>query len=62
MLTQLGAIAYVEGGFLFFGVLSIGWTLIALREPENRLRRFALAGAMAGFACARSSPPSPKFS
>ena len=51
MLTQLGAIAYVEGGFLFFGVLSIGWTLIALREPENRLRRFALAGAMAGFAC-----------
>jgi hypothetical protein len=51
MLPQLGAIAYVEGGFLLFGTLSIGWTLIGLAEPENRTRRFALAGVMAGLAC-----------
>jgi len=51
MLPQLGAIAYVEGGFLLFSILCIGWTLIALREPDHRIRRFALAGVFAGLAC-----------
>jgi hypothetical protein len=51
MLAQLGAVAYVEGGFLFFGTLSIGWALVALRESESRIRRFAIAGVMAGLAC-----------
>jgi hypothetical protein len=51
MLPQLGAIAYVEGGFLLFSVLCVGWVLIALREPDHRIRRFALAGVFAGLAC-----------
>ncbi len=49
-LTQLAAIAYDEGGFLLFGTLAIGWALAATLEPQYRLRRFALAGAMAGLA------------
>ena len=51
LLAQLGAIAYDEGGFLLFGTLAIGWAMIALRQNEFRLRRLALAGVMAGFAC-----------
>jgi len=50
-ITQLGSIAYDEGGFCLFGVLAIGWAMLALRNPASRLRRFALSGAMAGFAC-----------
>ena len=50
-LTQLGAIAYDEGGFLLFGTLAIGWAMRALHDPARRLRRFALAGIFAGFAC-----------
>jgi hypothetical protein len=50
-LTQLGAIAYDEGGFLLFGTLAIGWAAIALRENDRRVARFSLAGAMAGLAC-----------
>ena len=50
-LTQLGAIAYDEGGFLLFGTLAIGWAAIALKESDRRIPRFALAGAMAGLAC-----------
>ena len=51
LLWQLGAIAYDEGGFLLFGTLSIGWAAVALREPEKKLGRLALAGVMAGLAC-----------
>ena len=50
-LPQLGAIAYDEGGFLLFSTLAIGWAALALRQPERRTARFALAGVMAGFAC-----------
>jgi Dolichyl-phosphate-mannose-protein mannosyltransferase len=50
-LSQLAPIAYDEGGFLLFGTLSIGWALAALAEEKHRVRRFALAGMMAGFAC-----------
>lgn len=49
-LTQLASIAYDEGGFLLFGILAIGWSIEALFDCKNRLRRFALAGAMAGLA------------
>jgi hypothetical protein len=49
-LTQIACIAYDEGGFLLFGVLAIGWSFSATFEAKNRLRRFALAGVMAGFA------------
>ena len=48
-ITQLAAIAYDEGGLLLFGTLAIGWALLAM-ESQEMLRRFALAGAMAGFA------------
>ncbi|MDB5331672.1 MAG: hypothetical protein JWP03_2823 [Phycisphaerales bacterium] len=50
-LSQLAPIAYDEGGFLLFGTLAIGWAPAALSEAQGRLRRFALAGVMAGFAC-----------
>jgi len=53
-MAQLGAIAYNEGGLLLYGTLAIGWAmqgLAASAGPRSRLRRFALAGAMAGFAC-----------
>ena len=50
-LTQLGAIAYDEGGLLLFGTLAIGWALRAVRDRDRRIRVLALAGAMAGFAC-----------
>lgn len=53
-LTQLGAIAYNEGGFLLYGTLAIGWALLALlhrSHPRWRFSQFILAGEMAGFAC-----------
>ena len=50
-MTQLGAIAYDEGGFLLFGTLAMGWALLAIVESKAVSRRFALAGAMAGLAC-----------
>ena len=50
-LSQLGAIAYDEGGFLLFATLAIGWAMRALHDPERRMRRFILAGAFAGLAC-----------
>ena len=50
-LTQLGAIAYDEGGLLLFGTLAIGWALRAACDRDQRIRRLALAGTMAGFAC-----------
>ncbi|HZL34313.1 MAG TPA: glycosyltransferase family 39 protein [Tepidisphaeraceae bacterium] len=49
-IIQLAPIAYDEGGFLLFGTLAIGWASRATFDAEHRLRRFALAGAMAGFA------------
>lgn len=51
LIWQLGAIAYDEGGFLLFGALSIGWALLASRDPQKRLGPMALAGVMAGLAC-----------
>jgi hypothetical protein len=53
-MAQLGAIAYNEGGLLLYGTVSIGWVmrgLTAAAGSPSRLRRFALAGACAGFAC-----------
>jgi 4-amino-4-deoxy-L-arabinose transferase-like glycosyltransferase len=49
-LTQLSVIAYDEGGFLLFATLAIGWTLTTVSDSIDRLKRFALAGGMAGFA------------
>jgi hypothetical protein len=51
LLWQLGAIAYDEGGFLLYGILAIGWAILAVRPSEGRMRRLALAGVMAGLAC-----------
>lgn len=50
-LSQLGAIAYDEGGFLLFGALSIGWAVRATFTEAHRFRHYILAGVMAGFAC-----------
>jgi hypothetical protein len=50
-LAQLAGIAYDEGGFLLFGALAIGWALRATFDEEHRIRRFILAGLLAGFAC-----------
>jgi len=49
--TQLGAVAYDEGGFLLFGTLAIAWAWLAIAEEGPRTRRLMIAGAMAGFAC-----------
>ena len=49
-ITQLAGIAYDEGGFLLFGILAIGFAIGATFETKQRLKRFSLAGAMAGFA------------
>lgn len=49
-LTQLGAVAFNEGGLLLYGTLSAGWAIRAASSPQHRLTRFAIAGAMAGFA------------
>ena len=58
-LAQLAPIGFNEGGLLLFGTLALGWMLIAVGQlndasagaPSRLFRRFALAGAMAGFAC-----------
>jgi hypothetical protein len=50
-LTQLGTIAYNEGGLLLFGTLAMGWAFRAAVEPSRRLGRFPVAGLLAGFAC-----------
>jgi hypothetical protein len=50
-LTQVGSIAYNEGGFLLFGTLATGWAMLAVASPARRLGRFPVAGLMAGFAC-----------
>lgn len=51
LIPQLAAIAYDEGGFILFGLLSIGWTIRALDTPARPIRCFALSGAFAGLAC-----------
>jgi hypothetical protein len=50
-MTQLGTIAYNEGGLLLFGTLAMGWTFRAVVTPARRPGRFPIAGLMAGFAC-----------
>jgi hypothetical protein len=50
-LTLLAPVAYNEGGLLLYGTLAIGWTLVALRDPERCVAAMAVAGAMAGLAC-----------
>lgn len=50
-LSQLGSIAYDEGGFLLFSTLAMGWAILAQRDGERRISRFILAGTMAGLAC-----------
>jgi hypothetical protein len=50
-LTQLGSIAYNEGGLLLFGTLATGWAFRAILSPSRRLGRFPVAGLLAGFAC-----------
>lgn len=47
----LAPVAYVEAAMLLFATLSIGWTLIAFPVAEHRVRRMAVAGALAGLAC-----------
>jgi hypothetical protein len=47
----LAPLAYDEGGLLLYGTLSIGWALLALRDPGRRIRWMALSGVMAGLAC-----------
>jgi len=51
LIAQLGAIAYDEGGFLLFGILSLIWAMLALRDVEHRTRHFILAGVFAGLSC-----------
>jgi hypothetical protein len=51
-LTLLAPIGFNEGGLLLYGVLAIGWALRAMDAPPRAaLASFAIAGAMAGFAC-----------
>lgn len=51
-LTLLAPIGFNEGGLLLYGVLAVGWALRATDAPRaSSVARFALAGAMAGFAC-----------
>jgi hypothetical protein len=54
-LTLLAPIGYSEGGLLLYGTLAVGWAFragsTAAAERRERLKRFALAGAFAGFAC-----------
>ena len=48
----LGAMAYVENGMLFYGLLAAGLCNRAIREPNERNGSRALAvGAMVGLAC-----------
>ena len=51
-LVLLAPVGYNEGGLLLYGGLAVGWVLRALdAAPRAAPGRFALAGAMAGFAC-----------
>jgi hypothetical protein len=47
----LAPVGYNECGLLLYGTLAIGQALQALLGDEGRVRKLALAGAMAGFAC-----------
>lgn len=47
----LAAVAYNEGGVLFWGTLAIGWAMRGSLETRDRYRSMALAGVMAGLAC-----------
>jgi hypothetical protein len=51
--TLLAPVAYVEGGLLLFGTLSVGWFFIACKQERqsDAPRSSILAGAFAGFAC-----------
>jgi hypothetical protein len=49
-LALLAPVAYNEGGLLLYGTLATGWTLLALRDPEQRIAAMAIAGAMTGLA------------
>ena len=33
--AQLGPLAFNDGALLLFGTLSIGWTLLAMRQPSE---------------------------
>ena len=50
-LALLAPMGYNEGGLLLYGTLAIGHALRASTPADAPLRRFALAGVMAGFAC-----------
>ena len=51
-LTLLAPVGYNEGGLLLYGTLAVGWALRAADGPRGvAVARFAVAGAMAGFAC-----------
>jgi hypothetical protein len=51
-LTLLAPVGYNEGGLLLYGALAVGWALRGARATGRAaLVRFAVAGAMAGFAC-----------
>ncbi len=52
-LAYLGGIAYVEGGMLLMGMLSVGCLMqfAGTDEPKVAMRWIALAGLFAGFAC-----------
>jgi hypothetical protein len=44
--TSLAPIAYNEAGLMLFGTLAVGWVMLA-----RNTKAWALAGALAGFAC-----------
>ena len=51
-LTYCGALAYVENGMLFYGLLAAGLCNRAIREPgERHWSRALMLGLMAGLAC-----------
>ena len=51
-ITYVGALAYVENGMLFYGLLAAGLCNRAIRDPSERNCWRALAlGAMVGLAC-----------
>jgi 4-amino-4-deoxy-L-arabinose transferase-like glycosyltransferase len=49
-IALLAPVAYNEGGLLLFGTLCVAWCVHAMRSV-NPWRAWALAGALAGFAC-----------
>jgi hypothetical protein len=48
---MLASVAYNEPALMLYGILCVGWTLRGILHPNDRLRSFAIAGALAGFAC-----------